>query len=402
MKVSKKQILVLTMILILFLNVNNIPNHIVLAESEYEDISDEFDYPTEQLEKLTKVFTTGEWDNKADIQASIHSLDKIPKQLINMLEDNETEIIFIDFPLPDLPELAYLDDEGTPRGYDEGDTYRDDVHGIYVRKVEEDTKERYEAMVTRWVETDSRELKEIMLHELGHAISHGSEDTEWEDEFASTEFLNIHEEEQRKLIPDNDYYNVAAEYFAQAFMYYYYDDARKNELKEKAPKTYQYIEDFIYYWVEIIENSVDGIELSWTGVENADSYLIYRDGKVLAQVTEQFFRDEDYNNYRHDYDIVAIDADGNEIERFDTKMIWTKYNELLIKQYEEEAAKEHEEFEQYLEDSVTLEKLFEKYNIPTEYLNIVVTGILLLIFIGLPLMIVILVVIIIRKKRKKK
>src|SRR5699024_2205304 len=81
----------------------------------------------------------------------------------------------------------------------------------------------------------------ITLHEIGHALSFGDLFTDY---FSTDEFIAAHRDEQPVLFPDNDYFDIKAEYFAEIFAYYFINDERKNELREKAPRSFEYMERF--------------------------------------------------------------------------------------------------------------------------------------------------------------
>ena len=57
-------------------------------------------------------------------------------------------------------------------------------------------------------------------------------------------FLRIWNQEKTQLFPDNQYLlTYPEEYLAEAFAYYYIGGSYRNELRVKAPLTYQYIKN---------------------------------------------------------------------------------------------------------------------------------------------------------------
>jgi len=79
----------------------------------------------------------------------------------------------------------------------------------------------------------------LELHEIAHSVDR----TVFKGLRKNKEFLEIWKEEVPKLFKDDDYFNsYPEEYFAEVFAMYYLNDATNLEVKEKAPKTYHYIQ----------------------------------------------------------------------------------------------------------------------------------------------------------------
>ncbi|WP_033734708.1 putative mucin/carbohydrate-binding domain-containing protein, partial [Bacillus mycoides] len=76
-------------------------------------------------------------------------------------------------------------------------------------------------------------------------------------------------QERQKFFPDK-YYENKEEYFAECFTYYYFSESSKQELKDKAPLTYSYIDLLIKNVqgdsnsTEPINELLDGNQFSWS------------------------------------------------------------------------------------------------------------------------------------------
>src|SRR5699024_1870260 len=144
------------------------------------------------------------------------------------------------------------------------------------------------------------------------------------------EFIAAHRDEQPVLFPDNDYFDIKAEYFAEIFAYYFINDERRNELREKAPRSFEYMERFIKFPFYISKKTIDEVVLTWTEIPDAESYDVIRDGVVIDNVTETSYIDNDYDDYGHTYEIKPVDQSGNQVFEFHKE---TAETELLEKQY---------------------------------------------------------------------
>src|SRR5699024_874445 len=102
--------------------------------------------------------------------------------------------------------------------------------------------------------------------------------------------------------------------------------------KEKAPKSFEYIERFIKYPFYISENTIDEVVLTWTEIEDAVSYDVIRDGVVIDNVTDTSYKDNDYDDYSHTYEIKPVDQLGNQVFHFHKEQIETKLDDRNIKQ----------------------------------------------------------------------
>lgn len=93
------------------------------------------------------------------------------------------------------------------------------------------------------LETNDKDMYSTLRHELGHAIDMVYNDGNSYGKYSDDkEFVKIFGLESHILYEDEEYYQSSpCEYFAQAFSDYY----SNSNMKEIAPKTYEYIESVI-------------------------------------------------------------------------------------------------------------------------------------------------------------
>lgn len=206
--------ILLALIFLLFLP---LVNTVVIAESS-------------ALDSVVVLETRGDYDEQAAAEMK-ERIGKIPLPFLKILAQKGIVIKLINFPLTDLDEYAYLKGE-VPRGWEDTGYTWDDVPGAggdpTVAKIgySEPLVENFH---------DSLNLE---LHEIAHAI----------DQFVFNEvsygdaFVEIHQAEKPLFLPD-EYFEYPEEYFAEVFAYYYLREETRVELKENAPRTYQFIED---------------------------------------------------------------------------------------------------------------------------------------------------------------
>lgn len=359
---------------------------------EYEDYSEQHTYPNEILEEHITVYSKDGQYNKEEVQKSIDILEKLPSHTFEIIEAKDIHLYFIDFPLPDLKGMEDLDEEEIVPGYPEGSTYRDDVFGVYY------PKEKWSVVRTDLEAPYSSEIVPTTLHEIGHALSYSGG---LADYFSSPEFYDIRVEEKKLLYPDNSYYDDNGEYFAEVFAYYFLNEETNRKLKEKAPRTLKYMDDFINYSFYASENTVDAVTLTWVEIEEAASYELMRDGVILDNVTDTTYVDQDYDEYSHEYEVKAIDEDGKQVFEFLKETVETKLYDKQNIELDEKIERESQEFRERMENTTTLEDVLDKLNIPSDFLPIIFWTILIFVLIILPITVIGLIYFLIRRKRKK-
>lgn len=92
---------------------------------------------------------------------------------------------------------------------------------------------------------DNREMEKILYHELGHSFDKVQRGGYIYTSFSlNDDFIEIYNKEKDILFDENNSYykSTSTEYFAETFSMYFYSEETREELKEKAPMTYVYIE----------------------------------------------------------------------------------------------------------------------------------------------------------------
>ncbi|MHA6250481.1 anthrax toxin lethal factor-related metalloendopeptidase [Oceanobacillus sp. CAU 1775] len=183
----------------------------------------------EKVDDLFMIVTKGEYDREEAFKM-IERVQRIPPDLYNGLIEEGIVFKLINFPMTELVDFIHL--KGVvPRGYEGTGRTWDDVvggggpvtFGIIGRS---DPVEGVHSSIN------------LELHEVAHPIDFYVLD----DISQSNEFLRIHREEQQHFLAD-DYNAFPEEYFAESFAYYYLSIETHEELKEKAPKTYAFIQN---------------------------------------------------------------------------------------------------------------------------------------------------------------
>jgi Pro-Pro endopeptidase len=150
-----------------------------------------------------------------------------PSILQRLIEENITLKLF-NGKLTDEPSAAHL--KGiTPRGYTNKSKTWDDVPGIGGGKI-------VLAKIGHSQIGEGHGSLNLELHELAHSLDRHVLNLIRED----TIFLKIWKEEANQLFPKREYFlTYPEEYFAESFVMYYLSNESRNELKEKAPLTYE-------------------------------------------------------------------------------------------------------------------------------------------------------------------
>ncbi|GGJ58868.1 hypothetical protein GGR02_000061 [Anoxybacillus voinovskiensis] len=165
----------------------------------------------------------------AEVKKIVQTLAHIDPPLLKKVAEQQIYIKLFTGKLTDEPSVRYLRGK-TPRGY-MVKTW-DDVPGIggshlVLVKIGHSEKGKGHGSVN------------LELHELAHSIDY----LIFHHIHTTTSFLTIWREEANKLFPHNYYFlDYPEEYFAEAFAYYYDTDETRTYLKEKAPKTYEFIQ----------------------------------------------------------------------------------------------------------------------------------------------------------------
>ncbi|OCA83180.1 hypothetical protein A8F94_18870 [Bacillus sp. FJAT-27225] len=183
------------------------------------------------LERLVTIEIKGESDIKNPYEEALNMSDRIwsiPRNILNVAHKQGVRLKFIDFPITDLPEYAYL--KGVvPRGWENTGYTWDDVPGIGGKTVVARIGYSYQRM---------HSSVNLELHELAHAIDYYV----FNNISYSDEFNRLHALEHDSFSTFY-YYDYKEEYFAEAFAFYYASEESRATLKDRAPLTYKFIHE---------------------------------------------------------------------------------------------------------------------------------------------------------------
>jgi len=273
-----------------------LPNTALAAD--YKEFSENQSYESEYLEELIEVYAYDENYDQQATQEMINRLGNVPEEIIRATLDMGMTVFLVDFPIIEHEEYMHLKGE-QPRGYPEGEIW-DDVPGAGGTNAI--------ARIGHSEPGNDHGSKNLELHEYGHVIEH----TLFVDNVDSDEiFHDAFTEEQRAMFPHDDYYDDPGEYFAEVFSYYYLNDTAANELKNKAPKTYAFLEDLAKRTLSLDYKEDEGISLSWEEVEGAETYHVYRSSDLIDSVDEPAYLDQTFEPYYYyDYRVEAENEAG--------------------------------------------------------------------------------------------
>lgn len=167
--------------------------------------------------------------SQAEAASIITRIGGLPYRLLEEINNKHIRVRLFTGKLTDNPTANHL--KGVvPKGYRSTKTW-DDVPGIGGGKV-----------VLVKIGCSERGMGHssinLELHELAHSIDRHVFDNLRE----RPEFLNLWNAERRLLFPNSVYMQTyPEEYFAEVFAMYYYSGDSRQELRQKAPITYQYI-----------------------------------------------------------------------------------------------------------------------------------------------------------------
>ncbi|GHH98282.1 anthrax toxin lethal factor-related metalloendopeptidase [Neobacillus kokaensis] len=158
----------------------------------------------------------------------INRIGVLPTSLLNKIDHQGITLKLFTGKLTDNPTAQQLAGK-IPRGYKSKITW-DDVPGIGGGKV----------VLVKIGYSDKGKghgSVNLELHELAHSI-----DKHVYNNISQTEeFKQIMEQEHDKLFPENSYFLYPEEFFAESFAMFYLNKDTNQQLREKAPKTFEII-----------------------------------------------------------------------------------------------------------------------------------------------------------------
>lgn len=237
-----------------------------------------------------------------EAQRMISRMNHVENSILYQTSNNGAVFILADTPITDQPEFAHL--KGVvPRGHTSS---WDEIPGAggHVSMARIGYSEYGKGHSTINLE----------LHEYGHVVDSFTVGVQVSE---TEEFRAIHAEEVDQLFggsSQREYYNMAEEYFGEAFAMYYYTDDSRSELAGKAPKTYAFFEDFDHRILSAGEVTGNTATMYWDAHEDAAEYEMFRNGESVGTTTSSSFRIEGLNtDTTYDFHVVAKDGNGQEL-----------------------------------------------------------------------------------------
>ena len=173
-------------------------------------------------------------DDDPEVLNIIERISRLDIRLLRLMYENGVDIRLFNGLLTDEPEMVKYRGV-TPRGWENTGFTWDDIPGaggqlvVFVR-----VGFSYPSIETR----HSSMLLEF--HEIAHTI-----DTLLGFISQSYYFQSIHEEEKNNVFYRIVYFDFLEEYFAEAFVKFKYDDYSRTNLRELAPRTYNFFVQMI-------------------------------------------------------------------------------------------------------------------------------------------------------------
>ena len=247
-------------------------------------------------------------DNDYDVVEAQNMIDRVgalPERMLKQIVARDVRLILMDVPLTDLPEFAYLSGV-VPRGWEDTGLTWDDVPGAGGQTSA--ARIGYSDGAGGGVGHSSLNLE---LHELAHALDTFLAEISISD---SPEFIALHEAEKEELFPEDAYFDYRSEYFAEVIAYYFLGEASRNELKDKAPDTFEFIDTLNSRILEIENRTDTTADLSWDPVPEATEYQIYRFEELIATVNSTSYVDTGITRLNsYVYHVKALNTDGDVI-----------------------------------------------------------------------------------------
>lgn len=161
----------------------------------------------------------------------IERISNIHPKHLKALTDKGVKLKLFTGKLTDEPEFRHLRGN-TPKGWSSWKTWEDvpGAGGTYV----------VAAKIGHSEPGNGHGSINLELHELAHSL----DKIVYKISESDQQFLEIWEEEVEEIFPKREYFiNYPEEYFAETFAMFYLSETTKQELQEKAPKTYEYFQN---------------------------------------------------------------------------------------------------------------------------------------------------------------
>lgn len=237
-----------------------------------------------------------------EAQRMISRMNNVENQILYQTNNSGAVFILADTPITDQPEFAHL--KGVvPRGHTNS---WDKIPGagghVSIARIGYSEYGNGHSTIN------------LELHEYGHVADSFTVGVQVSD---TENFRAIHAEEVDKLLGSNsqrEYYNNVGEYFAEVFAMYYYTPESRTELAEKAPKTYEFLDDFNHRILSTGEVTGNTATMHWDPHEDAVEYEVFRNNESVGTTADSSFRIEGLNiDTTYDFHVIAKNANGEEL-----------------------------------------------------------------------------------------
>lgn len=314
------------MILIAFFLLNATPLIEVQAASTSRDL----------ILEMTR-YQKGPNYNEEHGEAIINTMAAIDPVWVQLLSDQGVKIVLTDETMNQIEEFADI----PPAPINDGRS-PEEIPGAY-------SPSHRLLFVQLGGNIELESAKSTALHELGHAV-----DYMLNGHFTTVPFSQLGEierliEKEKQAIFPRDraahiltgenpyrddvpagkgYLDQPEEYFAAVFDEYYMGGTNKEELRVKAPETFQLLENLETRFIVTENIDYDGSTFSWTPYEEAAGYKFYKATHLRENATESDLYEtltEEVTSltiphekeYPEDYfvQLAALDESGNEIYR---------------------------------------------------------------------------------------
>lgn len=253
------------------------------------------------LQNMVDVRASSE-ESQQEAQRMISRMNNVENNILYQTSNNGALFILADTPITDQPEFAHLKNI-VPRGHT---TSWDSIPGagghVSMARIGFSDYGRSHSAIN------------LELHEYGHVVDSFTVGVKVSE---TEQFKNIHAEEVNKLFGSNsqrEYYNIVEEYFGEAFAMYYYTSESREELLEKAPKTYAFFDDFNHRILSTGEVTGNTATMYWDAHEDAVEYEMFRNGESVGTTPGSSFRIEGLStDTTYDFHVVAKDASGEQL-----------------------------------------------------------------------------------------
>lgn len=263
------------------------------------------------LLNMIDIRTSSEESNQ-EAWRMVSRMNNVENRILYETNNHGAKFILADTPITEQPEFEYLKGK-VPRGHT---TSWDSIPGagayVSIARVGYSDPGKGHSAIN------------LELHEYGHVVDSFTVGVQVSE---TEEFRNIQNAELDALFGDNpqrDYYNNVDEYFAEAFAMYYLNEESRSELASKAPRTFEFFNEFAHRILSVGEVTGNTATMHWDTHEDAVEYEVFRNDESVGTTTGSSYRIEGLDtDTTYDFKVVAKDAGGEELYTSYTRSVLT-------------------------------------------------------------------------------